>query len=91
MFVDRVFYRLEYDYQETIQRISETLRSLLSLDQIGKRMMEVVSSVLYAEKGSLMLLDSKGEAYRPLTDPSSKLTVSANDPLARRMGEKGSV
>jgi signal transduction histidine kinase len=90
-FVDRVFYRLEYDYQETVQRISESLRSLLSLDQIGKRMMEVVSNVLYAEKGSLMLLDSKGEAYRPLTDPSSKLTVSADDRLVQRMGEKGNV
>ena len=90
-FVDRVFYRLEYDYQETLQRISETLRSLLSLDQIGKRMMEVASSVLYAERSSLMLLDSKGEAYRPLTESSSKLTVSADDPLVQRMGKKGNV
>jgi signal transduction histidine kinase len=91
LFVDRVFYRLEYDYQETVQRISESLRSLLSLDQIGKRMMEVISNVLYAEKGSLMLLDSKEEAYRPLTDPSSTVMVWANDPLVRRMGGKGSI
>ncbi len=28
-FIDRVFYRLEYDYQATVQKISETMRSLL--------------------------------------------------------------
>jgi hypothetical protein len=43
-FIDRVFYRLEYDYQETVQRISDSLRSLLSLDQIGKRMMDTASN-----------------------------------------------
>ena len=29
-FIDKVFYRLEYDYQETVGKISETMRSLLN-------------------------------------------------------------
>jgi len=88
-FIDRVFYRLEYDYHETVQRISEAMRSLLSLDQIGDRMLEIVSGVFIVEKGSVMLLNQKEEAYESITDPSSKLKVSANDPLVQRMAERG--
>jgi signal transduction histidine kinase len=88
-FIDRVFYRLEYDYHETVQRISEAMRSLLSLDQIGDRMLEIVSGVFFVEKGSVMLLNQKEEAYESITDPSSKLKVSANDPLVQRMAERG--
>ncbi len=86
--VDRVFYRLEYDYQETIQRISESMRSLLSLDQIGKKMMEIVSGVLFVDKGFVMLLNSKGEIYESLTDPPSRFTVSAHDPLIQGIAER---
>jgi signal transduction histidine kinase len=88
-FIDRIFYRLEYDYHETVQRISEAMRSLLSLDQIGDRMLEIVSGVFFVEKGSVMLLNQKDEVYESITDPLSKLKVSANDPLVQRMVERG--
>ena len=39
-FIDKVFYRLEYDYQETVQKISETMRSSLKLDEVGKAMID---------------------------------------------------
>jgi signal transduction histidine kinase len=65
------------------------MRSLLSLDQIGDRMLEIVSGVFIVEKGSVMLLNQKEEAYESITDPSSKLKVSANDPLVQRMAERG--
>jgi hypothetical protein len=57
--IDRVFYRLEYDYQETVQKIGETMRSLLTLDQIGESMMEIASNVLFIEKGWVMLLNPR--------------------------------
>lgn len=62
-FIDRVFYRLEYDYQETVQRISETMRSLLKLDEIVKSIMDTALGVMFIESGSLFLLNRARLAY----------------------------
>jgi len=62
-FIDRVFYRLEYDYQETVQKISETMRSLLKLDEIGKSIMETARGAMFIDFGSVMLLDREKHAY----------------------------
>jgi serine phosphatase RsbU (regulator of sigma subunit) len=65
-FIDRVFYRLEYDYQETVQRISETMRSLLNLDQIGKAIMDTALGTMFIDSGGVMLLNPRKEAYECL-------------------------
>ena len=66
-FIDRVFYRLEYDYQETVQKISETMRSLLKLDEIGKRIMDTVLGTMFIDSGCVMLLNPANAAYECLT------------------------
>jgi len=65
-FIDRVFYRLEYDYQETVQKISETMRSLLNLDQIGKAMMDTALGAMFIDSGSVILLNKERAAYECL-------------------------
>ena len=62
-FVDRVFYRLEYDYQETVGKISETMRSLLNLDEIGKSIMQFALQPMFVDAGSVMLLNPDKSAY----------------------------
>jgi signal transduction histidine kinase len=86
--IDRIFYRLEYDYDETVEKISENMRSLLTLEEIGKSMMETVFGVLFVEKGAVMLLDQKEQRYEALTGtlPSSKLPAS--DPLIQKIAER---
>lgn len=66
-FIDRIFYRLEYDYQETVQRISETMRSLLSLDQIGKSIMDTASGTMFIDSGRLLLLNPQKQVFECLT------------------------
>lgn len=66
-FIDRVFYRLEYDYQETVQKISETMRTLLGLDEIGKSIMDTVLGAMFIDSGRVMLLNRNKEAYECLT------------------------
>jgi serine phosphatase RsbU (regulator of sigma subunit) len=66
-FIDRVFYRLEYDYQETVQKISETMRSLLKVDEIGQRIMETVLGTMFIDAGCVMLLNPVNAAYECLT------------------------
>ena len=57
--IDRLFYRLEYDYQETVQKISETMRSLLKLDQIGKSIMDTALGAMFIDCGCVMLVNQQ--------------------------------
>ena len=100
-FIDRVFYRLEYDYQETVQRISESLRSLLSFDQIGNRMMETATQTMFMDSGCIHILKPDGDGYEPLRYiekrdelgkpiPSSLYTtiLPSNDPLIQKIADR---
>jgi len=65
--VDKVFYRLEYDYRETVQKISETMRSLIGLDEIGKNIMETALGTMFIDSGSVLLLNREKKSYECLT------------------------
>ena len=62
-FIERVFYRLEYDYQETVGKISETLRSLLNLEDIGKSIMHFALQPMFVDAGAVLLLNPDKTAY----------------------------
>jgi serine phosphatase RsbU (regulator of sigma subunit) len=61
--IDRVFYRLEYNYQETVQQIGETLRSLLKLEHIGERIMNFALQPMFVDSGAVMILNRQETAY----------------------------
>jgi serine phosphatase RsbU (regulator of sigma subunit) len=84
-FIDRVFYRLEYDYQETVQRISEALRSLLHLGEIGKSIMAYSVGVMFIESGSVMVLNPREQLYESITEPSLPMKIPAEDPLIQKI------
>jgi serine phosphatase RsbU (regulator of sigma subunit) len=62
-FIDRVFYRLEYDYQDTVQQIGETLRSLLKLEDIGESIMNFALQPMFVDSGAVMILNRQKTAY----------------------------
>ncbi|MCJ7681279.1 MAG: PP2C family protein-serine/threonine phosphatase, partial [Candidatus Aminicenantes bacterium] len=64
--IDRVFYRLEYDYRETVQKTSESMRTLLGLDEIGKNIMDTALGVMFIDSGSVMLLNKQNHTYEYL-------------------------
>ncbi len=80
-FIDRVFFRLEYDYQEVIGKISETMRSLLNLDQIGKFIMQTVSGTMFIESGRLMLLNPSQKLFEPLISKSKESSPGGAEAL----------
>jgi serine phosphatase RsbU (regulator of sigma subunit) len=92
-FIDRVFYRLEYDYQETVQKISETMRSLMNLNEITKAMMDTALGTMFIDTGSLMLLNPKKETYECFTlvgerEPGRVVTEKESTPAGERELEK---
>lgn len=96
--IDRVFYRLEYDYQETVQKISETMRSLLKLDEIGKSIMETALGAMFIDAGCVMLLNKETAIYECLTSEGEreirqsqtglKSTLPADAPLIQKIAER---
>jgi class 3 adenylate cyclase len=64
--IDRTFYRLEYDYQDTVKKISETMRSLLKLDEIGKSIMQTILGTMFVDSGCVMLLNKEAAVYECL-------------------------
>jgi sigma-B regulation protein RsbU (phosphoserine phosphatase) len=66
-FIDRVFYRLEYDYQNIVQKISETMRSLLDLNQIGKSIMDTALGAMFIDAACVMIFNPGKNVYECLT------------------------
>ncbi|MFC1788403.1 SpoIIE family protein phosphatase [Thermodesulfobacteriota bacterium] len=88
--IDRVFYRLEYDYQDIIQKISETMRSLLNLDQIGKSIMDTTLGAMFIDSGCVMLLNQENKAYECLISAGEREIRRSQTELERTLpsGEK---
>jgi signal transduction histidine kinase len=86
-FIDRIFYRLEYDYQETVEKISEKMRSLLNLDEIEKSIREIALNALFVDKSAVLVMNPKNRVYESLT-PSTNLKLTPYDPLIQKIAEK---
>ena len=71
-FIDRVFYRLEYDYQETVKKISESMRTLLGLNEIGQSIMDTAMGTMFIDSGYVMLQKKKGDSYKCLIQSGKK-------------------
>ena len=61
--IDRLFYRLEYDYQEVVERISDSLRTILGLEQIGRSIMDNSMGVMFVDTGSVLLHNKTKNEY----------------------------
>jgi class 3 adenylate cyclase len=90
--IDRIFYRLEYDYQETVQRISGTMRYLQNLDQIRQKIVDTILGVMFIDSCGIMLANAEKNAYEGLNIsydyPITKLGLPTHDPLIQEMAEK---
>ena len=62
--IDRVFYRLEYDYQQTVEKISETMRSLIGLDETVKAILNTALGTMFIDSGCVMLRERDKTEYR---------------------------
>lgn len=90
--IDRIFYRLEYDYQDTVHRISGTMRYLQTLDQIKTRILDTILGVMFIESCGILLVNPEQEAYEGVNVsydiPITKVALPNQDPLIRRVTEK---
>jgi hypothetical protein len=75
-FVDRLFFRKEYDYGKIIDAISGAMTSMLDLGQVLKRMVQTFMEDMFIDTSSVVLLTSAGTEYHVmLTDGEKKQDV----------------
>jgi sigma-B regulation protein RsbU (phosphoserine phosphatase) len=86
-FVDRIFFRKEYDYGKIIDAISGAMTSMLDLGQILKRMVQTFMEDMFIDTSSVVLLTSAGTEYQvTLADGErkedvEKIVIGRDDPL----------
>ena len=81
--IDRVFYRLEYDYQATVHKISETMRSILDLAQVGRAVMDTALGTMFIDHGYVLLLARDGKTYDCLVEAGTAETKSLREGAQR--------
>lgn len=86
--VDRVFYRMEYEYRQILEKIGEAMRTSLTLDQIVTRMMDIIFNSLFIEKGYVMLKTKVEKLYVSVLHKEPLITLPAEDPFIRIVREK---
>lgn len=85
--VDRVFFRKEYDYAATIDKIGRAITSLMDLGQILKSLTRTFIDDMFINTTSVMLLSADGSAYQVyLADGDNnqnmeKISIKRDDPI----------
>jgi signal transduction histidine kinase len=63
--VDQVFDRDRAGYREAVRSISEAMVSMLSLSEIGERLVLALTGSMGVERAMVLLLDEESRAFRP--------------------------
>ncbi|MDY6838923.1 MAG: ATP-binding protein [Thermodesulfobacteriota bacterium] len=55
--IDRLVFKGKYDYQKTLMALSDTLASMLNLDEIMEKTLTTLTEAMYVDWGCVMLMD----------------------------------
>lgn len=88
--IDRLLFKGKYDYQKTLMALSDTMASMLNLDEIMEKTLRALTEVMYLDWGYVMLVDeSRGvfHVYSQMGASSNakRLSISRSRPLIREM------
>jgi len=93
-FVDRVFFRKEYNYGEIVDKVGNAMTSLLDLPQILKRLAITFTEDLFINTSSVMLLTSGNTEFRVYlsegenSDAVERINLDRNSPLIEIIEEQ---
>jgi serine phosphatase RsbU (regulator of sigma subunit) len=91
--VDKLFYRKGFDYKATVTATSQTLSSLLNLDQVIRQVIHTVRKEMFIDTTGIVLLEPKnrscqtlfiGDSDNPVNkvkDQEKDVSIDYDDPL----------
>ena len=80
-FIDRVFFRVGYDFRETVEAVSARMTSLLNLDEIADTLLDTVTETMQVGRGVITLRGSGSDiskTYQKGQEPAGD-TPGADD------------
>ncbi|NVL89407.1 MAG: GAF domain-containing protein [Desulfobacterales bacterium] len=91
--IDRLLFKGKYDYQKTLMALSDTMASMLNLDEIMEKALRALTEVMYLDWGYVMLVDESRGVFHVYSQmgvpPNVKgLSISRSRPLIREMGSR---
>ncbi len=94
--VEHLLFKHRYDYRETLGNFSKAMVTILDLQSLSKRIIEVITQTMGVEKASLFLLnEEKGGYYlfdsKDITISSSLPVLGRQDPLPYYLQKIGEI
>jgi signal transduction histidine kinase len=89
--VDRLFDRDRAGYREAVRSISEAMVSMLSLSEIGERLVLALTGSMGVERAMVLLLDEEARAFRPAAwrgawdEESKKVALALDHTIAKHL------
>jgi len=72
--VEQVLFKRLYDYRETLAEFSKAMVSILDLQSLSKKIIEMITQTLEVEKASLFLWDEEKGSYSLFESKNIKIT-----------------
>lgn len=84
-FIDKVFFRGKYDYQKTLKELSLAAGSIADLDELLKKVLSSIVSVIHIKNASVYVLDKRAGQYfaRRTIGIEIQSTIPENDDVIR--------
>ena len=89
--VDRVFDRDHAGYRSAVREISEAMVSMLSLNEIGERLLLAVTDTMGVERAMVLLLDEDERQLRPAAwrgnwdDSARDVEIAVDHPISKHL------
>ncbi len=93
LFIDRFFFKDKYDYQKALVTLSDTLASVLRLDEIVEKVLEALTDVMHLDWGYVMLPEQHTDRFQVHShmgagSRSEDLSIFRSSPLIHEMGRR---
>lgn len=63
-FVDRTFYRVHYDFRETVRTLNSEIKEVVSLDQLGQLIIHRLDTLILVERMALIVVTEPGHRMK---------------------------
>ncbi len=91
IWVDRIFDKGRYDYQQTIKHASKTIVSVLDYADISKHLMDTIANSMHVYNSALFLQNTSGFSFEKFTshenqrDAEHTISMTKTSPLVKLM------
>jgi len=91
--IDRVFFRKKYNYQQTLKKLTTTVATIIDLKEVLQLTLNTLTATLQLKNSSALIYNKENKRFETkasinLSQESTNLTISSNYALIKALKEK---